>query len=280
MKIIQTKELSREQHMQVSMFLAEWYDIIDTYIPFPYNDVDIFLLLANENNMIYSIMGLIMPPDGSSDEEPVECIAYTHPVFLGQGYFSLLLKEASLICGERDILFPVNSLFEDTEAVMEAIGADCVNVEHKMFWKYDPDDPDDSCPESSLKCKVPLIFTCKVSYEKDPDDDTGEKNDIILNYTFYETSQNPDCSPAAKCMVRLHFAHRDSFHASFYDFHVNELCRGYGVGESAFYHVLKDLILRDCTTIALHVSGNNYPAISIYKKAGFRIIETLYYYMY
>ena len=90
------------------------------------------------------------------------------------------------------------------------------------------------------------------------------------------------CSPAAVCMARMQPVPDvpGTFHACFYGFRVHDLCRGLGIGEAAFCLVLNDLITRGCTRIVLHVSSDNYPALSIYKKAGFRITETLSYFMY
>ncbi|MFR4580404.1 MAG: GNAT family N-acetyltransferase [Clostridium fessum] len=58
-----------------------------------------------------------------------------------------------------------------------------------------------------------------------------------------------------------------TFHACFYGFRVHDLCRGLGIGEAAFCLVLNDLIARGCTRIVLHVSSDNYPALSIYAKS-------------
>ena len=76
------------------------------------------------------------------------------------------------------------------------------------------------------------------------------------------------CSPAAVCMARMQPVPDvpGTFHACFYGFRVHDLCRGLGIGEAAFCLVLNDLIARGCTRIVLHVSSDNYPALSIYKK--------------
>ena len=78
------------------------------------------------------------------------------------------------------------------------------------------------------------------------------------------------CSPAAVCMARMQPVPDvpGTFHACFYGFRVHDLCRGLGIGEAAFCLVLNDLIARGCTRIVLHVSSDNYPALSIYKKQG------------
>ena len=293
MHIIHTTSLSDRQYEQIHILLKNCQDFFPTHISFPFEDGNFFLLLMDESDTLKAVMGLIMPPDGSSDEEPVECIAFTHPSSRRLGYFSSLLTKACELSGEHDIMFPVDPESSDVMAAMKAIDADCVDTEFQMKWNYDPD----NIPlDSSLKSRIPLIFTCTKSNEGNVNESVNSEScwDIfhsadapdplvaILTYRFHELSPDPECSPAAECMVRLQPVKDlpDTFHACFYGFHVHELCRGIGIGESVFYHVLKDLIKRGCTQIVLHVSADNYPALSIYKKAGFRITETLSYFMY
>ena len=55
------------------------------------------------------------------------------------------------------------------------------------------------------------------------------------------------------------------------------MCRGYG--KAFFFQVLKSL-QENTSTVTLQVSGNNTVALNLYKKTGFRITETLSYYLY
>lgn len=293
MNLIHTKSLSKEQHDQIVTLLNKCQDFSPVHVSFPFEDGNFFLLLMDASDTPVAVMGLIMPPDDFSDEEPVECVAFTRPSSRRRGYFSELLEKACELSGEHDILFPVDPESADTMATMRSIDADCVDTEFQMKWCYDPNN---IALDSSLISKFPLIFTCTKSNEGNVNEsvdtescwDTFHSSNVpdpsvtILTYRFHELDPDPSCSPVAECMVLMQpvAEHSGAFHACFYGFHVHELCRGIGIGESVFYHVLKDLITRGCTQIVLHVGGDNYPAISIYKKAGFRITETLSYFMY
>lgn len=291
MNLIHTKSLSAIQQEQIRCLVDECLNLSPVHVSFPFEDGNFFLLLMDESDTLAAVMGLIMPPDGSSDEEPVESIAFTLPCKRRKGYFSVLLEKACELCGEHDILFPVDPESADAMAAMSSIGADCVDKEFQMKWYYSPDE---ALPDSSLESKIPLIFTCTKASEENINENPESCSDIfhsadetdhsvdILKYRFHELPPDPSYSPSAECMVRMQpvSGSPDTFHACFYGFHVHELCRGIGIGESAFCHVLKDLIARGCTQIVLHVAGDNYPALSIYKKAGFRITEILSYFMY
>ena len=61
---------------------------------------------------------------------------------------------------------------------------------------------------------------------------------------------------------------------------VRPALRRRGIGSRALSHVLAFLAREGVRLVFLHVSGNNLPAVSLYKKAGFRIAETLSYYLY
>lgn len=293
MNLIQTNSLSARQAEQILALLNECQKTQPIHISFPFEDGNCFLLLLDESETLAAIMGMILPPDGSSDEEPVECIAFTRPSLRRRGYFAALLEKACDISGEHDILFPVDPESADTAATMKAIHADRVDQEYQMKWDFDPAAERFDSPMAE---KRPLTFTCTsapegdVNESVDPDScwdcfhsaDDPDPTVTILTYEFLETPPDPMCSPAAVCMARMQPVPDvpGTFHACFYGFRVHDLCRGLGIGEAAFCLVLNDLIARGCTRIVLHVSSDNYPALSIYKKAGFRITETLSYFMY
>ena len=293
MNLIQTPSPSPRQTAQIQELLEECHTDQPIHISFPFEDGNCFLLLLDETGTLAAIMGLILPPDGASDEEPVECIAFTRPSMRRHGYFAALLEKACEISGEHDILFPVDPESADTMAAIKAIHADCVDQEYQMKWVLDPTA---GRFDSPMVKKRPLTFPCtqapegNVNESVDPEScwdsfhsaEDPDPSVMILTYEFLEIPPDPMCSPAARCMARMQPVPDTpgTFHTCFYGFRVHELCRGLGIGEAAFCLVLNDLIARGCTQIVLHVSSDNYPALSIYKKAGFRITETLSYFMY
>ncbi len=292
MNLIQTTSLSHEQVRNIQALLNECQKDLPIHISFPFEDGNCFLLLFGETHDLAAVMGMILPPEGSSDEEPVECIAFTHPSLRRRGYFSSLLERACSISGEHDILFPVDPESSDTLATMKAIHADRVDQEYQMKWILDPNAERFISPHFE---KRPLTFSCIQSAEgEEPSSYSGgcwedfhladapDPSVQILSYQFLENPPDAFCSPAAECMARLQPVPDapGTYHACFYGFRVHELCRGLGIGEVAFCLVLEDLIRRGCTQIVLHVSSDNYPALSIYTKTGFQITETLSYFMY
>ena len=114
MNLIQTNSLSARQAEQILALLNECQKTQPIHISFPFEDGNCFLLLLDESETLAAIMGMILPPDGSSDEEPVECIAFTRPSLRRRGYFAALLEKACDISGEHDILFPVDPESADT----------------------------------------------------------------------------------------------------------------------------------------------------------------------
>ena len=179
---------------------------------FPFEDGNCFLLLLDESETLAAIMGMILPPDGSSDEEPVECIAFTRPSLRRRGYFAALLEKACDISGEHDILFPVDPESADTAATMKAIHADRVDQEYQMKWDFDPAAERFDSP---MVEKRPLTFTCTsapegdVNESVDPDScwtaSTAPMIQIrplqFLTYEFLET-------PPIRCALRLPCAWR------------------------------------------------------------------------
>ena len=69
-------------------------------------------------------------------------------------------------------------------------------------------------------------------------------------------------------------------HYYLYGFEIREGQRGQGLGTSLLIKVLSFLAEREPLPVTLQVSGSNGPALSLYKKTGFRITETLSRYLY
>lgn len=136
-------------------------------------------------------------------------------------------------------------------------------------------------------------------------EETGEEGSAGVRLTFFlADGKAPDAAPAGSC--RLIFC-GDS--VCFCGFEIVEPLRGRGLGEKALRLTLSLLespgvpdsaqknenahfglgghfcglrppCLPQAGRIFLHVSGDNRAAVSLYKKTGFRISETLSYYLY
>ncbi len=70
----------------------------------------------------------------------------------------------------------------------------------------------------------------------------------------------------------------------FYGFEITENLRNQGLGGACLSLLLETCFLRPGSEklkkISLQVSGQNGPAMALYKKAGFQITESLSYYIY
>ena len=229
MNLIQTNSLSARQAEQILALLNECQKTQPIHISFPFEDGNCFLLLLDESETLAAIMGMILPPDGSSDEEPVECIAFTRPSLRRRGYFAALLEKACDISGEHDILFPVDPESADTAATMKAIHADRVDQEYQMKWDFDRRPNALTLPWlKNARLPLPALLHRKVTSTKvliptgcwdcfhsadDPDPAV-----TILTYEFLETP--PDPMWLSGC--RVHGAYAavpdvpGTFHACFY----------------------------------------------------------------
>ena len=67
MNLIQTNSLSARQAEQILALLNECQKTQPIHISFPFEDGNCFLLLLDESETLAAIMGMILPPDGSSD---------------------------------------------------------------------------------------------------------------------------------------------------------------------------------------------------------------------
>ena len=65
-----------------------------------------------------------------------------------------------------------------------------------------------------------------------------------------------------------------------YGLEIHQEDRGQGHGYHLLLQVIQDLAALNPLPLQLQVSGENAPAISLYKKTGFQITETLFGYLY
>ena len=218
-------------------------------VRFPLEDADLTFLLYETAPpaRLAAALFLIMPQIPDSNEA-AECIAYTHPALRRRGYFSHLFEAAETEIAETDLLFPVCRGGRGTLKALEALGAEFSHAEYRMELSLPP----------SRDCDAPLI--CAV---------TQEATDVF-SYSF-SLGNGED----AACHTIRYGAS-----ACLYGLSVRPALRRRGIGSRALSHVLAFLAREGVRLVFLHVSGDNLPAVSLYKKAGFRIAETLSYYLY
>ena len=249
------------------------------------DEENIFLFLMRSDGSIPAVLSLSI-----LDNETAECRAVTNPAFRRQGYFSALLEEAETLAGERDILFPVPDSCTDGLAVMHALEAECLSAEYEMACRLGAS----IHSFSHIHCNNPcytnqnstLFETAKWTLvsDKGKNEDSfslhvrEENEEVIVNgqTTFHTNSHFPTVDLIGSCLTTRTSETCVCLH------HV-EICenlRGKGFGTILIRRLLEELANFGIKRVILQVSGDNTPALSLYKKTGFAITQSLSYYLY
>lgn len=176
-------------------------------------------------------------------EAAFECWAFTHPEHRRKGYFSMVLEEMCREGGpleEADLYLAADARVEAARKTAEGIGAEPAGAEHLMEAALEKEDEAD----------LPLIFLPEAQ-----------------GFTV----------KAAQGSCRLGIQDTS---ACLYEFEILKELRGKGHGTAFIRSLKQELYRRGIRLLRLQVSGDNLPALSLYKKTGFRITETLLYYLY
>lgn len=211
---------------------------------FPTEDADLFALYETEES-IRSAAAFFL-----EGEDLYECYAFTEPSFRRQGLFTRLLDLAiDELPEDSEFIFYTNKKSPDTLEALDALGAELVLEEHMMeldlkSWKSDSSKASD------------YAFTV-----------TNETVDDTLTRLYSSTHGSVKISVFVS-------------HYYLYGLEIFEEYRGQGYGKALLLQVISDLISCNPLPLRLQVSGENIPAVSLYKKTGFQIAETLSGYLY
>lgn len=209
---------------------------------FPVDEAD-FYALSVVDDLLRSAAAFIMEGNGT-----YECYAFTDPDYRRQGLFSELLDLAiETFPEDTEFLFYTNGLNADCMAAIEALEAELVLQEHMM----------------EINLQTALLHSGS--------DTKPECSDTIIDGTRTWQYKNPNGSVNISVFSSYYYL---------YGFEIQEPLRGHGYGTQLLNQVLHDLSERNPLPLRLQVSGDNIPAISLYKKTGFQITETLYGYLY
>ena len=256
---------------------------------FPVEEASPFFFLYSEDGpQPAAVLALLSEDAGSPDpDEPVECFAFTRPAQRQKGFFSALLQECLPLVGERDLLFPFSHEDEAGRLALEAAGAEIACTEYRMERALDAALPRllraprlFLCWEETAKAGV-LTLSCRAFLRSDPrreaavcridvPDARGGGADLSG-----ARGGGADFPGARGCKADLSGAR-----GCFYGFQVAPALRGQKIGEETLLLALEALRGRGLSSLFLHVSGDNTAALGLYQKTGFRITETLSYYLY
>ena len=230
-----------------------------SYCPSYPKDGDIFFALKKSESDSSLAAALIL---FHLEEDLWEVAALTHPDFRRQGCFRCLLDAAEAFSPNADFVFAVPPKTEPAASVLDSIGAQFWYTEHLMAL--------DSSNMPIFPCKIPDSLSCCIQWP----DGCSTAAGMDISACFYSGQ-----TLTASC--RLNFsACTEGPVCCIYQVLVPETLRHQGWGFRFFAALLPLLAQKGVLRFVLQVSGDNLPALALYKKTGFRITETLWYYLY
>lgn len=212
-------------------------------------DTFYYLFYQKQDGFLHLISAAAILP---YDDTLAECTAFTHPDFRRQGCFFALLDEILADFQETDLLFPLSNETTDGAAVLEHLGAELQSSEYAMELMLD---------DTAFTAPLPDFFLKPCSQ--------SSKGTTLQMFQCNGLLLGSCClTPVGKDSYCLHHVE------------ISEAYRGLGFG-SVMMNLLRSYLVRqNVRRLTLQVSGDNAPALALYKKTGFRITETLSYYLY
>lgn len=253
MKIIRTKQLDLHQLEDLHALETACRSHDQTSLTFPTEDGCLFFLLYDEETLLSAFSAFF------NEFETCSCSAFTLPSCRRRGHFTRLLEELLKESGECDLLFLADDSCADAKHTLDAIGAELLNQEHMMELRL-------PAPSPGLDSRA-VKFSPALSPR---DEDTL--------YTIHVNDQ-----PAGS--FHLIFQNETVY---FYGLEIQESLRNQGIGTRAAAALIEELNRSarpqpedlPVSRVLLQVSGDNEPALALYRKLGFAFTETLSYYVY
>lgn len=255
MKIRKTTALTEIQTAEIKALVYACKQVFPLTLSFPYEEMASFYLLYDPE--LVCALALI-PPSSDNPDDTAECIAFTLPSKQRMGYFSALFQAAEEEIEDTDLLFLTDNSNEGAAKALEALCAEFDFDEYRM--------------ELNLNHAGLTALgggSERLLWHVGKDEATG-----AVTFTFH-LKTDPSGGSIGSCHAII-----DKNAACLYGFFIEPQFRKMGLGAEAFCIAADYLQMQHCTSVSLHVSGDNEAALRIYKKAGFRITETLSYYLY
>lgn len=290
MKLHKASSLDSSQIGQIQTMVNKCTNMDGTSLSFPFEESDLFLYFEHDGAIVSAIAFIPM------EDLLYECSAFTDPEFRGQGLFSELLDAGiDELPEDSELMFYADKKNSAAATVLKAIGAELDSEEHMMEL-------------------LPENFFIAVSRTDSPHSSSvPSTSSISIHPEFLDIDGTPTLRFHSDHAV-INFSIFPS-HYYLYGFEVEESCRGKGYGTKFLNEVLTELLERNISgtssgpgkktdssarftddsgtgsaisavvtmpprPVLLQVSGDNAPALALYKKTGFRITETLCCYLY
>lgn len=203
-----------------------------------------------------------------------ECYAFTRPDLRRTHCFLRLLDRLERDAGEQEpepeLCFVADPSCAAAQKTLAAIGAQLWYEEHAMIWNADasPAPPQLSGGASP----VSLEFTSQGLPVRFPPR-SGEPASLPERLDILARAR--DGQPVGTCSLYL-----QPPSACLFEVEIRTPFRGRGLGEATVRTLQQLAPGMGLSSLTLQVSGDNIPAVQLYKKTGFHITETLSYYLY
>lgn len=251
MKIVRTHQLSPARLAAVTELIECCARADRTAFTYPAGETGCHYLLFTATQQLAGLY-IVLNPAGP---EEAECLAFTRPDWRQKGCFRRLLDACVNDFPDTDLIFPVNHSVPAALKVMAALEADCINTSYQM--ELSPDDAVRVLPdtEESASASIPGLVL------------TAESESVLT---------------LIRGTVVLGSCQLQYYHSSACLHHVEILpeYRRQGYAAGMLKLLIPILKSREVTRLFLHVQADNQAAVSLYQKTGFRITETLSYYLF
>ena len=238
-------------------------------------DADIYWLLTDGSGAVLSLLAA-----WKTGEDLWECCGFTRPACRRNGYFSALLEEAckeGAPLEEADILFAADGHSPDAAKCLERLGAQAAGEEYLMECALLPFSRDpvsmDEPAHAKLSYSIPEPFSGRgLKLLLDPLQTEGEG---LRTDAFSALLLDADGQALGSCLLSP-----SGFVVCLSSLLIREDLRGKGLGTRFLGFLFPALAKAGFSRITLQVSASNAPALALYRKTGFRVAETLSYYLY
>lgn len=228
-------------------------------LTFPMDEDCVYYLLCDEDVLLSALCAFF------NENGDCECSAFTLPSRRKEGCFTRLLEELIKEDEDCDLIFSVDESCQDAVRTLAALEASFWYKEHLM--ELTASDFSESALAKEQK-KAPVS-----GLAMEPEAASSGSGEPTL-YRFFK-----DGSPIGLC-----YLDERKEKTYFYGFEIREELRGKGLGSACLFILLDAVFKRQKEQrpekLFLQVSGLNAPAMALYENAGFRIAESLSYYVY
>lgn len=292
MKIIRTLSLSPKQTIEIHSLVSLCRRTDGIILSCPEDGDEFWLLYEDEEGGRFLAAFFAIY---KMDKDTWECYAFTRPDCREHGYCSALLEkvcEDSQEEGEPDLCFITDNRCQSALDVLKHLETEFMYNEYMMaleingavgrsidgeshgYWNRgiekeisasrDSLSLDTSC-DDNLPGQMTVTAWLPVTDERMTG--TGE-----LPAASFSPGSG---SPAGSCRISL-----QGENAYLYSLEIHPSLRGQGWGTRFLHSIISMLKEQGCGRLSLQVSGTNLPALGLYEKTGFRVTETLSYYLY